>query len=147
MHEQLAELIKSHPNVHLMQTRRLVQWAGWTMVATMLDALKSINERNMDCKPRAPRAPTAGQNPPRRQFAPIMHGVTRGAASARTADDFFINLSDVDISLRTDREIVGWLKRFKGRNFVQANDRHVGGEWIDRARNFTRDHAVVECGG
>ena len=77
-----------------------------------------------------------------------MHGVTcRGAASARTADDFFINLSDVDISLRTDREIVGWLKRFKGGNFVQANDRHVGGEWIDRARNFTRDHAVVECGG
>ena len=55
VHEQLAELIKAHPNVHLMQTRRLVQWAGWTMVATMLDALKSINERNMDCTPRAPR--------------------------------------------------------------------------------------------
>ena len=57
VHEQLAELIKSHPNVHLMQTRRLVQWAGWTMVATMLDALKSINERNMDCKPRARHGP------------------------------------------------------------------------------------------
>ena len=149
VHEQLAELIKSHPNVHLMQTRRLVQWAGWTMVATMLDALKSINERNMDCKPRARHGPPLpARTRHAAQFAPIMHGVTcRGAASARTADDFFINLSDVDISLRTDREIVGWLKRFKGRNFVQANDRHVGGEWIDRARNFTRDHAVVECGG
>ena len=148
VHEQLAELIKSHPNVHLMQTRRLVQWAGWTMVATMLDALKSINERNMDCTPRARHGPPLPART--RHAAAICTDHARGhvprAASARTADDFFINLSDVDISLRTDREIVGWLKRFKGRNFVQPTTATsvASGSTVLQLHD---DHAVVECGG
>lgn len=34
--------------------------------------------------------------------------------------DFFINLSDADMSLRTNEEVVGFLRRYKGRQFVQA---------------------------
>ena len=59
--------------------------------------------------------------------------------------DFFINLSDVDVALRTNDEIVEFLRPHPNRQFVQV---HMGtGEWLEKARNFTRAHAVVECGG
>lgn len=106
--EKLSKLSSSHSNIHLMETRRQVQWGGWSMVATMLDAIKSISARDLDY-------------------------------------DFFINLSDADMALRTNEEILGFLSRYKGRQFVQV---HQGtGEWLERARNFTRAHAVVECAG
>ena len=41
-------LTEKHPNIHLMSTRRLVQWGAWTMVVTMLDAMKSLMERALD---------------------------------------------------------------------------------------------------
>jgi len=105
---KLAELTKDHPNIRLLSTRRLVQWGGFTMVATMLDAVASVVARNFDF-------------------------------------DFFINLSDADISLRTNAEVMDFLRPYKGRQFVQV---HAGnGEWLERARNFTGAHAVVECGG
>jgi len=64
----------------------------------------------------------------------------------RTIDyDFVINLSDVDIALRTNEEILHFLRPYRGRNLVQV---HTGeGEWLAKARNFTSSHVLVECGG
>ena len=104
----LQQLTASHPNIHIMRTRRLVQWGAWTMVLTLLDALHSAVARELEF-------------------------------------DFVINLSDVDVALRTNDEIVDFLRPYKGRQFVQV---HQGtGEWLEKARNFTAAHVVVECGG
>jgi hypothetical protein len=104
----LQQLTASHPNIHIMATRRLVQWGAWTMVLTLLDALHS-------------------------------------ALLAEIDFDFVINLSDVDVALRTNDEIVDFLRPHRGRQFVQV---HQGnGEWLEKARNFTSAHVVVECGG
>ena len=104
----LQQLTTSHPNIHIMRSRRLVQWGAWTMVLTFLDALHSAIARGLDF-------------------------------------DFVINLSDVDVALRTNEEIVDFLRPHKGRQFVQV---HQGtGEWLEKARNFTNGHVVVECGG
>ena len=105
---ELAKLTASHPNIHLMRQRRLVQWGAWTMVLTMLDAIHSVVSAGIDF-------------------------------------DFVINLSDVDVALRTNEEIIEFLRPYKGRQFVQV---HTGtGEWLEKARNFTRSFTVVECGG
>ena len=41
--------------------------------------------------------------------------------------------------------MVDFLRPYRGKQFVQV---HLGsGEWLDRARNFTGAHVVVECGG
>ena len=69
----LQQLTASHPNIHIMATRRLVQWGAWTMVLTLLDALHS-------------------------------------ALLAEIDFDFVINLSDVDVALRTNDEIVDFLR-------------------------------------
>ena len=129
--DQLTSLTAQHPNIKLIHTRRLVQWGAWTMVAVMLDAVKSVTQATLDY-------------------------------------DFFINLSDADITLRTNDEIVSWLRSYKGRQFVQV--RPIGntyappnpslnlpvtlvqvhmamGEWLEKAKNFTAAHTVVECGG
>ena len=106
--DELQRLTREHPNIHLMQTRRLVQWGAWTMVLTMLDALHTVVTNGVDF-------------------------------------DFLINLSDADVALRTNEEIIEFLRPYKGRQFVQV---HQGsGEWLDKARNFTARHLVVECGG
>lgn len=81
---QLAELTKDHPNIRMLSTRRLVQWGGFTMVVTMLDAIASVVARSLDF-------------------------------------DFFINLSDADMSLRTNAEVVDFLSKYKGRQFVQEH--------------------------
>ena len=105
---ELQKLTANHPNIHIMATRRLVQWGAWTMVLTMLDALHSVLLADLEF-------------------------------------DFVINLSDVDVALRTNEEIVDFLRPYKGRQFVQV---HQGsGEWLEKARNFTSAHVVVECGG
>lgn len=104
----LQELTASHPNIHIMAARRLVQWGAWTMVLTLLDAIHSALLADLDF-------------------------------------DFVINLSDVDVALRTNDEIVNFLRPHRGRQFVQV---HQGsGEWLEKARNFTSAHVVVECGG
>ena len=106
--ESIHEVIKQHPNIHLMQTRRLVQWGAWTMVLPMLDAIKTVTDQTIDY-------------------------------------DFIINLSDVDIALRTNEEMLRFLRPYRGRNLVQI---HLGdSEWLEKARNFTAAHTVVECGG
>ena len=64
---------------------------------------------------------------------------------ARIDYDSFINLSDADISLRTNAEIVAFLRGYKGRQFIQVHT--AAGEWLEKARKFTAAHAVVECGG
>jgi hypothetical protein len=81
--DELSGLIANHPNIILTQTRRLVQWGAWTMVAIMLDAIKTVTHHSVDF-------------------------------------DFFINLSDADIALRTNDEIIDFLRPYKGRQFVQV---------------------------
>ena len=105
---ELSKLTASHPNIHIMRHRRLVQWGAWTMVLTLLDAIHS-------------------------------------ALAAGLEFDFVVNLSDVDVALRTNDEIVDFLRPYAGRQFVQV---HTGtGEWLEKARNFTCSQVVVECGG
>ena len=79
--QQMQAFERKHPNVRVMQTRRLVQWGMFTMVAIMLDAIHSV-------------------------------------LSSALSFDFFINLSDADLSLRTDSEMRAFLARHKGRSFV-----------------------------
>ena len=81
---ELRKLIKDHPNIHLMRTRRLVQWGAWTMNLVLLDALHT-------------------------------------AVSAGIDFDVVINLSDADIALRTNDEIVTFLREHKGRQFVHVS--------------------------
>ena len=83
MHEQLVAYAAARKNVHVLKTRRLVQWGGFSMVAAMLDALSSF-VRRVDF-------------------------------------DFFINLSDAELPLRTSDELTAFLRRFKGRAFMRVD--------------------------
>ena len=83
VYETIDRVTNQHPNIHLTATRRLVQWGAWTMVLPLLDAIKTVTDRNVDF-------------------------------------DFVINLSDVDIALRTNDEIVRFLRPYRGRNLLQA---------------------------
>ena len=60
--------------------------------------------------------------------------------------DFVVNLSDADLALRTSAEMVRFLRRFKGRSFLQAA--------LPQPRSYRRfvhDElgaiAAIECGG
>lgn len=66
---ELAGLAALRPNVHLLKTRRMVQWGGFSMVLAMLDGLASFVDR-IDF-------------------------------------DFFLNIADSELSLRTNEEVVG----------------------------------------
>ena len=81
-HEALTTFAASRPNVHVLKTRRLVQWAGFTAVLALLDALISFVDR-LDF-------------------------------------DFVVPLSDGELSLRNNEEMVLFLRRFKGRSMVQV---------------------------
>ena len=81
LHDAFIAFAEQRPNVHVLRTRRLVQWGGFSMVSALLDAMASIAHR-LDF-------------------------------------DFFINLSDAEIALRTNEEVVAFLRRFKGRAFMQ----------------------------
>ena len=114
-HEALVAYAAQKPNLHVLKTRRLVQWGGFSMVSVLLDAISSFVKR--------------------------------------VDFDFFINLSDADLVLRTNEELSGFLRGFKGRTFMR----------IDEALQSTRtakqrsdgdgltaevwDHTVIECGG
>ena len=45
IHDELSELSAADRNVHVLRTRRLVQWGGFSMVAALLDAVASFVER------------------------------------------------------------------------------------------------------
>ena len=47
----------------------------------------------------------------------LLHAIAT-ALAANPHLDFFINLSDADVALRTNREVVGFLSGFKGHSFV-----------------------------
>ena len=42
VHEALTLYAKPHENVHVLKTRRLVQWAGFSMIYALLDAISSF---------------------------------------------------------------------------------------------------------
>ena len=42
---QLQSLAETRTNVHVLKTRRLVQWGGFSMVFAMLDAIASFIDR------------------------------------------------------------------------------------------------------
>ena len=74
---ECLRLDAAYSNVHVMRTRRLVQWGMFSMVSSYLDGIRSVLD----------------------------------AAKAGTLDfDFFINLSDADLSLRTDTEMRAFLQ-------------------------------------
>jgi hypothetical protein len=45
MHTALVEHAKGFANVHVLKTRRLVQWGGFSVLAAMLDAMASFVDR------------------------------------------------------------------------------------------------------
>ena len=65
--------------------------------------------------------------------------------TANLSFDFFINLSDADLSLRTDTEITHFLSKHKGRSFINVHGE--GGEQLRGATAFINAHTIVECGG
>ena len=108
MHTQLLEYAKDYPNVHIMKTRRLVQWGAFTMISTMLDAMASFADR-IDF-------------------------------------DFFINLSDADLALRTNAEMVEFLARFKGRQFLRAEHAQAS-DFRQYMHDILGQYTAIECGG
>ena len=75
----------------------------------------------------------------------VMLDALHTAVSAGIDFDFVINLSDADIALRTNDEIVTFLREHRGRQFVQVHT--STGEWLEKAKSFSARHRVVECGG
>jgi len=81
-HETLVSFASRRPNVHVLKTRRLVQWGGFSMVSALMDSISSFIKR--------------------------------------VDFDFFINLSDADLALRTSVELMAFLRQFKGRAFLRV---------------------------
>ena len=108
MHDALVRHAADYPNVHVLKTRRLVQWGAFSMISTMLDALASFVDR--------------------------------------IEYDFFINLSDADLALRTNEEMVRFFGRFKERNFMLVS--HADASPF---RKYMHDvlgkYVAIECGG
>lgn len=86
MNETAAEAVRAYAeplsNVHLMRRRRLVQWGAFTMVATMLDAMRSVVEvRAPALCPRAgPRALLTARAAPR-----LARALARSSACSTTS--------------------------------------------------------------
>ena len=111
--EAVAECMRldaEHPNVHVMRTRRLVQWGMFSMVTNYLDGIRSVLD-----------------------------------AAERFEFDFFINLSDADLSLRTDAEIRAFLARIGPRSMINVHE--GGGPVLEEANAFIDAHTIIECGG
>ena len=71
-----------------------------------------------------------------------------GAPSQLSLDfDFFINLSDADVALRTNTELVAWLRPFRAGGYSMLQMHGAEGELIERTLRFAQEHPVVECGG
>ena len=113
-HERLQGFAAARPNVHVLKTRRLVQWAGFSMVLALLDALSSF--------------------------------------VGRLDFDFVIPISDGELALRTNEEMVAFLGRFRGRSMVRVAAHEEGGRLgTSEARHADHDllgrYPVIECGG
>lgn len=107
-----ARLVRRLPqadNVRTLRKRRAVQWAGYSMVACLLDALHTAVERSVDF-------------------------------------DFFINLSDTDLALRTDAEVVGFLRAHRGESFVSIVPPPLSALKY-RQHAALRRFSFVECAG
>ena len=65
--------------------------------------------------------------------------------ASRLHFDFFINLSDADLALRTDAEMRAFLGRMRGRSLINVHE--GGGPALQDATRFINGHTVVECGG
>lgn len=107
--ESLTECMRiqeKYPNVHILRTRRLVQWGMFTMVAITLDAIRSV-------------------------------------VDSKLPFDYVINLSDVDLSLRTDAEMQRFFARMRGRSLINVHE--GGGEQLIEA-NKVRDRVGVGSG-
>ena len=112
--EAVAECMRldaAHPNVHVMRTRRLVQWGMFSMVTNYLDGIRSVLD-----------------------------------AAERFEFDFFINLSDADLSLRTDAEIRDFLGRFPGRSIMSIVQRKKDPRRYKMHEGF-RTYCWTECEG
>ena len=109
-------LQRSHPNVKVLSARRLVQWGMFSMVSIAVDAIHTA-----------------------------VAAAERSDASTQLHFDFFINLSDADLALRTDSEMRGFLRRMRGRSLINIHD--GGGGQLQAAAKFINDHTIVECGG
>ncbi|KAL1496660.1 hypothetical protein AB1Y20_014260 [Prymnesium parvum] len=112
--ERLQGLAAARSNVHVMKTRRLVQWGGFTMVLPLLDALASFVDR-LDF-------------------------------------DFVIPLSDSDLALRTNEEMVDFLRPFRGRSMLRVYPHAADGSLgMSESHAVSHDllarHPVIECGG
>ena len=105
-------LQRTHANVRVLAARRLVQWGMFSMVAPMIDAIRTA------------------------LHASELKGLRF---------DFFINLSDADLALRTDAEMRRFLGRMRGRSLINIHE--GGGEQLQAASRFINSHVVVECGG
>lgn len=74
-----------------------------------------------------------------------VHTALHAADSGRLPFDFFINLSDADLALRTDAEIRRFLDGMRGRSLINIHE--GGGEQLKAANSFINSHVIVECGG
>ena len=70
---------------------------------------------------------------------------TATALGAPFAFDFFIQLSDADLPLRTDAEMVAFLERMRGRSMINVHE--GGGPTLLEANRFIDANIIVECGG
>lgn len=68
------------------------------------------------------------------------------ALKANPELDFFINLSDADVALRTNREVVTFLRDFRGRSFVAVKFPEAD-EMRYRAHAHMRSATWLECEG
>ena len=94
-HETLASFASRRLNVHVLKTRRLVQWGGFSMVSALMDSISSFIKR--------------------------------------VDFDFFMNLSDADLALRTSVELMAFLRQFKGRAFLRVEPQASAKATADQA--------------
>ena len=69
----------------------------------------------------------------------------KSALDASVEFDFFINLSDADISLRTNAEMASFLARMKGRSLINIHE--GGGPALKDAVRIINANTMIECGG
>ena len=159
VYEQIDNVVRQHPNIHMLGTRRLVQVPCAAPPTHMLPRHAPATTPRPHARTHARPTPlhAAHRTHARRtlpttpaqwgswtMMLPLLDALK--TITERTIDyDFVINLSDADVALRTHDEILRFLRPYRGRNLVQV---HTGdNEWLAKARNFTAAHTLVECGG
>ena len=106
-----AALANKHPNIAMLHTRRLVQWGMFSMVAIALDAMVTLPP-TAHLSSHLPGNLSASRNP---RHASRSTSSQASVVNAGHTFDFFIQLSDADMALRTDAEVRAFLYRSKPR--------------------------------